>query len=251
MTRTTRLRLLAVAAAGTFGVLGAALLSLHAFGTRVHPYRDHAIAAAVHHATANAVASVNFDLRGFDTLGEEAIFLASVLAVSALLRPTSHETRRSAVASGRTLDASRLIGYVMLPFTLLLGFDVIAHGHLTPGGGFQGGVVLGTGVHLLYLSGSYQELDRARPLRLFEWGEALGAGAFAAVGLAAGAVGTAFLANVIPTGVFGTLFSAGTVPLLNGAVGIEIASGVVVLIARFLEQVVLVHEDDAAARRSG
>lgn len=242
MSRPQRLWVFGVGAAGMFGVLAAALLVLPAFGASSHPYRDHAIAAAVHHATANVVSSVNFDLRGIDTLGEESIFLASVLGVAALLRPAEHESVRSTVATGRTLDSTRLIGYVMLPVTLLLGFDVVAHGHLTPGGGFQGGVVLGTGVHLLYLSGSYRDLDRARPLRVFEWGEALGAGAFAAIGIAGMLAGGAFLENVIPQGTLGTLFSGGTVPLLNGAVGIEVASGVVVLIAKFLEQVVLLRD---------
>jgi multicomponent Na+:H+ antiporter subunit B len=117
---------------------------------------------------------------------------------------------------------------------------VVSHGHVTPGGGFQGGVVLGTGIHLLYVAGSYSALERARPVRAFEWGEVIGSGAFAALGVAATFIGGAFLSDIIPNGRFGNMFSAGTVPLLNGAVGIEVASGTAVLLAKFLEQAILV-----------
>jgi len=74
------------------------------------------------------------------------------------------------------------------PSTLLLGADVVLHGQLTPGGGFQGGAVLGTGVHLVYLvylAGRCRALERVRPLRVFVAGEAVGTAVFAATGLAA------------------------------------------------------------------
>lgn len=227
-------------AAGVAVMTLLAVFKLPAFGGSFHPYRNHAVAAAVRHATANVVSSVNFDQRGLDTFGEESILLASVMAVTVLLRPAKDESERRDPGSGRPLDSTIIGLLVFLPITLLIGLDVITHGHLTPGGGFQGGVVLGTGIHLLYVAGTYAMLERVRPVRPFEWGEAIGAGAFTCIGISGILVGAAFLQNVIPTGVFGTLFSAGTVPLLNGAVGIEVASGVVVLISKFLEQALTV-----------
>jgi multicomponent Na+:H+ antiporter subunit B len=71
---------------------------------------------------------------------------------------------------------------------------------------------------------------------VFTAGEALGTTLFAALGLVGVAAGAGFLANVLPTGVWGSLLSAGTVPLLNIAVGVEVASGVVVLLTKFLDQ---------------
>jgi multicomponent Na+:H+ antiporter subunit B len=61
-------------------------------------------------------------------------------------------------------------------------------------------------------------------------------GAVVALGIAGLITGAGFLANVLPTGRFGQLVSAGTVPLFSIAVGVEVASGVVVLLAGFLEQ---------------
>ncbi|HEY5985634.1 MAG TPA: MnhB domain-containing protein, partial [Streptosporangiaceae bacterium] len=213
MTRRARVLVFLAGAAGIAALLGAAFIRMPPFGGVVHLYRTLAVRSAVAHDTANVVSSVNFDQRGLDTLGEETILLASVIGATVLLRPSREESERRPRPTGRTLDATRLLGYLLLPVTLVIGFDVIAHGHVTPGGGFQGGVVLATGLHLLYLSGSYPALDRLRPLEIYDLGEALGAGAFAALALAGIAVAGSFLANIIPTGGFGQLLSGGIVPV--------------------------------------
>ncbi|HWB66622.1 MAG TPA: MnhB domain-containing protein [Mycobacteriales bacterium] len=219
--------------------LAIALLGLPHFGTAVHAYRDLAIAATVQHSTPNAISSVNFDQRPLDTFGEETILLASVIGVAALLRPSQEERNYRPSLTGRVLEPTRILGYVGLPATLIIGINLVTHGHLTPGGGFQGGVVIATGIHLLYVAGSYPTLDRLRPVELFEQGEAIGAGAFACLGLAGVVTSGGFLTNLLGFGTFGRFFASGTVPLLNGAVGLEVASGVIVLLAKFLEQAIL------------
>jgi multicomponent Na+:H+ antiporter subunit B len=253
VTRTGRFLVFALGAAGLIVLVSLAILRLPAFGGSSHPYRDASIPAAVHHATANVVSSVNFDQRGLDTLGEESIFLASVMVITVLLRPATDETEERDLSSGRPLDSTVYGGLFFLPVIVIIGLDVITHGHLTPGGGFQGGVILGTGVHLLYVAGTYRVLQKARPVRPFEWTEAIGAGAFACLGIAGVLIGASFLSNVITQGTFGDLFSAGTVPVLNGVVGIEVASGVIVLISKFLEQALTVRptSEEAGARERG
>lgn len=250
MSRPLRLGVFAAGAGGTAVLLLLAVLDMPPFGSSFHPYRTHSVPAAVAHATANVVSSVNFDQRGMDTLAEEAILVASVLVVATLLRKTDGDRWRRRTG-GRVLDSTLLMGWILLPYTLLLGLDVVAHGHLTPGGGFQGGVVLGTAVHLLYVAGRYDVLKRARPIRPFEWGEAIGTGAFACLGIAGVLVTGAFLANVVPQGALGTLLSAGTVPILNGAVGVEVASGVVVVISAFLDQAIGLETVPRGSRGTG
>lgn len=250
MSRSLRLGVFSAGAGGTAVLFLLAVLDMPAFGGRFHPYRNHAVPAALAHATANVVSSINFDQRGMDTLAEESILLASVVVVATLLRKTDGEAWRKE-KRGRVLDSTMLMGWILLPYTLLLGFDVVAHGHLTPGGGFQGGVVLGTGIHLLYVAGRYDMLRRVRPIRPFEWGEAIGTGAFACFGVAGALVTGAFLANVVPRGTFGTLLSAGSVPILNGAVGVEVASGVVVLVSAFLDQALGLKTIPAEGTHSG
>lgn len=246
MNRTARLAMFAVAGAVTALVLLLGVLGLPPFGGSVHPYRDHAVPAAVEHATSNVISSVNFDQRGLDTLGEETILLTSVIGAAVLLRPAVGEREREPLDGAPALEGTRLFGYLFLPVTLVIGLLTVAHGAVTPGGGFQGGVVLGTGVHLLYVAGSYRALERVRPVEVFEYGEAVGAGVFACFGIAAALSSGAFLANVLPMGTFGDLFSAGSVALLSTAVGIEVASGVVVLLAWFLIQALEVEPTEGA-----
>ncbi len=239
MSRRVRMWMVAIAGAAVAVGMGLAFVDLPSFGGSHHPYRDAAIHGSVAHQTANAVSAVNFDQRGLDTFGEESILFASIIGVSALLRPSKEEQEAGPSQPGRVMEATRILGYAFIPLVLIVGLDVISHGVITPGGGFQGGIILASGIHLLYVAGSYETLGRLRPVRLFEHGEAIGAGAFACLGIAGAATAMGFLANLIPLGSFGQLFSAGTVELLNGAVGIEVGSGVIVLIAKFLDQAIL------------
>jgi multicomponent Na+:H+ antiporter subunit B len=239
MTRSARLVVFTAGGLSLLVLFTLAAFRLPGFGSAVHSYRDMAVTAALARQTPNAVAGVNFDQRALDTLGEEIILLASVLGAAALLRPGEDERPRHPPDPPKPLQAIRFGGYLMLPVTLVLGLDVVAHGHLTPGGGFQGGVVLATGLHLLYVAGSYPALRRLRPLSWYELGEAVGGGVFGVTGVLGVFAAGGFLANFLPLGRLGALASAGTVPLLNFAVSVAVASGVVVLLAQFLEADVL------------
>lgn len=236
MNRSARLVIAALGGTAVAVLLGVALVHLPPFGAVVHPYRDAAVTAALARMSPNVVSSVNFDQRGLDTFGEETILLVSVLGAATLLRPATEERGHRPSKTGRVLEATRLTGYVMLPVTLVLGADVVAHGHLTPGGGFQGGIVLATGLHLLYVAGSYSALRRIQPIAWYEYGEAFGMAAVAALGISGLFAGAGFLANTLPLGRFGQLFSAGSVPVFSIAIGVEVACGMVVLLAQFLTQ---------------
>jgi multicomponent Na+:H+ antiporter subunit B len=243
VSRGLRSVVLGVGVAGVGVVLVLAFLGMPHFGTSHHPYRDLAVPAAVQHGTANVVSSVNFDQRAIDTLGEETILFGSVLAVAALLRPAKNEEKKREAGDRVPFQATRMLGYVLMPTTLVVGIDVVVHGHVTPGGGFQGGVVLATGLHLLYVAGQYRSMEQLRPMPLVETSEAAGTAAFAALGFAGIGVTGSFLANLLPFGSFGQLLSAGAVPLFNVAVGLAVASGCVVMLAKFFEQVFLVETD--------
>jgi multicomponent Na+:H+ antiporter subunit B len=106
-------------------------------------------------------------------------------------------------------------------------------------------VVAATALHLLYLGADYRALERIRPVGLYEVGDALAASAYLVTGLAGLIGGAAFLANtLLPYGTFNTLSSGGTIPLLNAAIGMEVACAVVVLLARFLDQAVEIEQED-------
>lgn len=243
MTRRARLIVLALGGAGLAALLIAACFDLPRFGGRWHPYGDRAVHASLARRTANTIASVNFDQRAFDTLGEMSILFASVLGTVVLLRQTRDEKRALPQPEEVALPVRRY-ALVVLPVAFVAGLYVIAHGQLSPGGGFQGGVVAATALHLLYLGADYRALERIRPVGLYEICDALAACAYVVTGLAGVLAGTAFLANtLLPYGTFNTLSSGGIVPVLNAAIGMEVACAVVVLLARFLDQAVEIEEE--------
>lgn len=244
MTARTRLTVFGLGAAGLALMFALAVAGLPRFGGSWHPYRDLAVAASLRHLTPNVVASLTFDQRGLDTLGEEVILLGSVIGAAALLRPRPDERDRRVADRGRGLEAVNLLSYVFRPLTLLVGLDLVLHGHLTPGGGFQGGIVLATGLHLLYLSEGYRALQRLRPLDWYEWLEGGSTAAFAALGLAGLLTGAGVLANILPLGSFLQPLSAGTVPLLNVVVGFAVGGGAVVLLAQFLTQAITLGSEE-------
>jgi multicomponent Na+:H+ antiporter subunit B len=242
VSRRVRLWLVTAGGAGLAALFAAAALELPAFGGDRHPYGDRAVHASLARRTANTIASVNFDQRAFDTLGETTILFAAVIGCVILLRQTGDE-HRDRPAPQKVERPVRRYALLVLPVALLTGLYVIAHGQLSPGGGFQGGVVAATSLHLLYLGADYRALERVRPVGLYETGDAIATSAYVVTGLAGLIGGSAFLANtVLPYGTFNTLSSGGTVPLLNAAVGMEVACAVVVLLARFLDQTVEIEE---------
>lgn len=243
MSPTTRRLVFLVAGAGLAVLLLWGLSGLPPFGQYRGPYGDvlNAVAVGERHAT-NVIAAVTFDYRGVDTLGEEFIFFAAVIGTTVLLRTQRDEEARdpNETVEGRsappTSNAVRVLGLALLGPNVLFGIYVVTHGHLSPGGGFQGGVVLATAALLVFLSGEYVTLRRVRPEVLIDTAEAVGAAGYVLIGLAGMLAGGAFLDNVLPLGEPGALLSAGTIPLLNLAVGLEVASGFVLLLTEFLEQ---------------
>jgi multicomponent Na+:H+ antiporter subunit B len=199
--------------------------------------------------TANVVSSINFDQRGFDTLGEESILFAAVLGVVVLLRRAGDEHRIRPTRQD-VLPSTRLFGVLIVPLVTLGGLYIVAHGQLSPGGGFQGGVILATALHVMYVAADYNALRRLRPLAVFEVADSLGAIAFGVLGFAGMLAGSVYLANVLSLGNFNHLVSGGTVPLFNAAVGLEVGAGVVVVLAGFLDQVLAIRpkqNEEAAA----
>jgi multicomponent Na+:H+ antiporter subunit B len=243
VTPAMRRRVFLVAAAVAGALLLWGLTGLPDYGIYQGPYGDvlNRVAVAERAAT-NVVGAVTFDYRGVDTMGEEYILFAAVVGVAILLRAQRGETEQTPDedAADRhapaTSNAVRVVGLALLGPVVLFGIYVVAHGHLSPGGGFQGGVVLATGALLVYLSGEYVTLRRVSPEALLDVAESTGAAGYVAVGLLGVAVGATFLANVLPLGQPGALLSAGTIPLINLTVGLEVAGGFVLLLFEFLEQ---------------
>jgi multicomponent Na+:H+ antiporter subunit B len=243
MSDRVRLGVFAAGLAGLLGLLVWGFAGLPDFGHYAGPYGYILNRVAVPERSAtDVVTAVNFDYRGFDTLGEEFILFAAVVGVASILRTLRGERERAPDddAAGRHVPPTsivvRVAGLGLIAPTILVGVYIVAHGHQTPGGGFQGGVILATALLLTYLCGDYMTMRRVGPPSLIELAEGLGAAGFALVGVSGLVAGGAFFENWLGKGVPGELPSAGTIPISNAAVGLAVTGGFAFMLSEFLEQ---------------
>ena len=242
MTRRTRFAVFAVAVTG-FG-------ALLVWGTAGIPDFGHfrgrlgvilTKAPVQERQATNAVTAIVFDYRGLDTLGEEFILFAAVTGVALLLREARegmHEPRDEVRS-----EAVRAVGISLAAAIFVLAIWVIAHGAITPGGGFQGGVVAAAAFLLLWLAGSLRAYRAVTPVAAVDFVEGFGVGAFVVTGLLALVLGQPFLHNVLPYGHAGKLSSGGSIPFLNVACALEVFAAFVLLFTEFVEELVAVREE--------
>lgn len=134
----------------------------------------------------------------------------------------------------------KTIANISFPFITIYGLYIIAHGHVTPGGGFQGGAIVATGLALLLVAHGTKWVEskiKEQNLSLFE-----SVGALSFIGLAFFGIvmGGVFFSNFLvdSPSLFGgiPLYGAadintgGTIPLMNFAVGLKVIAGLFAII---------------------
>jgi multicomponent Na+:H+ antiporter subunit B len=246
MSRRPRLVAFWAGGAALFALLVAGMRDLPPLGAShsVYGERLNEVAVAERHAT-DVVAAVNFDYRGFDTLGEEFILFTSVVGAATLLRqhgdereehPRDEDDRRRSRAAPGVSDAVRAMVVALVVFGVTFGGYMVTHGVPTPGGGFQGGVVLATAPLVVYLGSGPRTFHRIAPEALVEAAESAGAAGYVVIGAFGLALALPFLANVLPLGEPGAALSGGTIFALNLVVGIEVAAAFVLLLVAFVRE---------------
>jgi multicomponent Na+:H+ antiporter subunit B len=241
VSRRARTLLAVTALAGLAVLLALALGGLPGVGDPHGPNaRSVPVVLAHERQAANAVNGVTYDLRATDTLGEELILFVAALGAAVLLRAGRGERAADGEDDAPpTSSALRVVGAVLDGPVLVLGGYVVSHGHLTPGGGFQGGVILAAALLLVYAAGQLVGLERVRPIDLVEATEATGAVAFALVALGGLVFSGALLANFLATGTLGDVLSAGTIPVLSVATGVEVTAALTLILSELLDQTLL------------
>ncbi len=166
---------------------------------------------------ANAVTSVVVYFRGFDTLGEIAVLFIASLGIGLMLESNS-KCEIKAPTNFMLQTASKFL----FPIITLYGLYVMGYGHLSPGGGFQGGVIVASGVLLLLIS---QKSFRV-PETLIVALETFAGVAYVLIALIGLFVLDIFLGNFLPNDMaqMGMLISGGVIPLIYIIVGIKVGS---------------------------
>jgi multicomponent Na+:H+ antiporter subunit B len=247
VSRTARLVLFGASAVvlGVVLVVGAAGLPAFGHYHAVYGLLVDRIEPRLRRAT-DIVTALNFDLRAFDTLGEEFILFASVAGVAVLLRRLRREGegQRATGAEDHTFAGAsaslRLASLFLIPLIVALGGYVVIHGALTPGGGFQGGIVLAAGLLAVLLAGRYLTVKRVAPQWALEAAESAGAAGYTLIGLGGLVFAGVYLKNFLPLGTPAQLLSAGTMPLNSIAVGLEVTGAFLIVWTEFLDQALIV-----------
>ncbi|MDO4483022.1 MAG: MnhB domain-containing protein [Clostridia bacterium] len=177
----------------------------------------------------NIVAGMILDYRAFDTLGESNVLFIAACAVMILLRigqgdPAGalEEEAHDRMTEPKHDLILQKIAQVLVPVVLLFGMYVIMNGHISPGGGFSGGAIMGAGL-ILYLSAfGFDKTEKFFTFKTFKVVSVAALTFYAVSKTYSFFTGANHLWSFITPGTPGKLFSAGLIPYLNLAVGLVV-----------------------------
>jgi multisubunit Na+/H+ antiporter MnhB subunit len=182
--------------------------------------------AAKETGAANIVSSIILDYRAYDTLGELTILFTAILGTFTILRirsqvqvkPEESENKQE----GMTVIV-KTVSRISVWLIILYGIYIIMHGHLTPGGGFGGGVIIALALLNIMLAYGRKFTAKWLNISFLHDIEAASAALFLVIGLLGISIGGAFLANYLSKGELFSLMSAGTILPLNIIIGIKVS----------------------------
>ncbi|PKP05043.1 MAG: sodium:proton antiporter [Bacteroidetes bacterium HGW-Bacteroidetes-6] len=167
---------------------------------------------------ANVVTAVVVTYRGFDTLGEVTILFVAASLIAMFLKTGERRKKRNPRPSSIILTTAQKL---LFPLIVLFGVYVFANGHLTPGGGFQGGAIIATAFLLWLMANPEGELRHG----LLSSVESISGVTYVIIGILGAVLGLGFLDNrFMPLGEFGHLFSAGAIPVIYSLIGLKVGS---------------------------
>ena len=196
---------------------------------------------------ANLVTAVVVTYRGLDTLGEVTVLFISAAGVGLLLRRTRRNQKDDkGLEKGDRAEetanvnvhkpASEIVETateLLLPMIILFGVYVFMNGHLSPGGGFQGGAIIASGTMFLLLALPESHISRL----LIAITESLSGFSYVVVGVLGVLFAGGFLDNrFMDLGTYGDLFSAGAIPLIYTLVGLKVGFELSAVLDRFRKE---------------
>jgi multicomponent Na+:H+ antiporter subunit B len=168
---------------------------------------------------ANVVTAIVVTYRGLDTLGEVTVLFLTTVIIGFMFKNINIKSNKNKKQSTSELlvTGSR----ILIPGSIILGVYVFINGHLTPGGGFQGGAIIGTATVLLALADPYKIISE----KLMHTVESVSGIAFVFMGILGLLLAGGFLDNrFLPLGNIGDLISAGAIPIIYSLIGLKVGA---------------------------
>ncbi|AEX84635.1 hypothetical protein XO10_01210 [Marinitoga sp. 1135] len=179
----------------------------------------------------NIVSAIVLDYRFYDTFFEILVFTVTIIGISYFMKffgKSEYEFSEPSVVL-------KVFSPVMFPITLLLGFYNTFTGHLYPGGGFNSGIILGTGVLSLALVKKYEDIEEVFEKSHIEEIKVL-VPLFIIIYAVIGKIffGEYFI-NFFPKFEPGSLFSGGSAIMLNSFIAFEVFGGSWTILYQFIK----------------
>lgn len=176
----------------------------------------------------NVVTGMILNYRAFDTFGETCVLFIATTCVMVLLMKEEEKIRQDASLNDRIYEPKndvilQKVAFVLVPVVFIFGIYVILNGHLSPGGGFSGGAMIGAGMILYVSAFGFDKMQKFFNEKTYVVVKVGALCTYCAVISYYLFMGANDLDNHISLGVPGMIFSAGIILWLNIFVGIEVA----------------------------
>lgn len=179
----------------------------------------------------NIVTGMILDYRAFDTFGESNVLFIATCTVLILLRSDKKKDKRQELAQQRReqhyepKDDSILqrVTFLLFPVIVIFGIYVILNGHLSPGGGFSGGAIIGAGLILYANAFGFEKLNHFFTEKTYQWISFVALAFYCLAKSYSFFTGANHLESGIPLGTPGAILSSGLILPLNICVGMVVA----------------------------
>jgi len=176
----------------------------------------------------NIVTGMILDYRAFDTLGESNVLFIAACTVLILLRVDTEERRIQEKVDDRQYEPKndlilQKVAFFLVPMITIFGIYVILNGHLSPGGGFSGGAIIGAGLILYVNAFGFKKTERFFTQKTYKWICFVALLFYCLAKAYSFYCGAHHLETGIPLGTPGAIISAGLILPLNICVGLVVA----------------------------
>ena len=207
------------------------------FGAPDHPINNEVSARYIEKGlqetgAVNIVTGMILDYRAFDTLGESSVLFTAAMVVLFLLRKDKESHKYSQLA--QTMDANphsdtyyepkndiilQKTAGILVPIVLLTGVYVVLNGHLSPGGGFSGGAIMGAGLILYVTAFGFDKMRKFFTYKTYQRIVLCALLTYAVSKCYSFYTGANHIHSIIPLGTPGAILSSGLILVLNICVG--------------------------------
>lgn len=189
----------------------------------------------------NIVTGMILDYRAFDTFGESNVLFIAACTVLILMRndkkkgkgSAEEEEEKDSFYEPKNDKILQSVAMVLVPVIILFGIYVILNGHLSPGGGFSGGAIIGAGL-ILYLNAfGFEKTEKFFTAQTYKWVSFSALSFYCLAKSYSFYTGAHHLESGIPLGTPGNILSSGLILPLNICVGLVVACTMYAFFALF------------------